>query len=527
MNEPTIKTPGVYINEKNAFPNSVVPVPTAVPAFIGYTPQAQYDGKSFFNVPQKITSFSEFKAFYCYPDPAPPASPAKQYRPEYYLVKEISKPEQGNFIMIGSEYYSIVPDPNTIYYLYNCVRMFYDNGGGDAYIISVGTYGKPSKTPLSPGNQIINSNVDVNELLGGLALLKSEKEPTMYICPEATLLSVENNGKLMQEMLLQNTEMQTAMSIFDIIGGRNPDPIKWTEDITVFRNQTGESGLNFGTAYYPFIGTSTMQNNEIDYTNLFGGDVKQLKPLLNPPTAPNLAIKKILSSIENPSSTQHTVSQYHNALMSASKTYTMIIEHVLSEANVLPASGAMAGVITTTDNQTGPWQAPANTSIVGAVQLPIKLSDEQQEGLNIDPVSGKSINAIRYFNGMGILIWGARTLDGNSSDWKYVPIRRTMTFIEQSCKLAARAYVFEPNNKNTWEAVKAMISSFLTSLWKQGGLQGSTPSDAFSIACGLGSTMTSDDLLNGLMRVTVNIALVHPAEFLVFSIEQEMAQSSS
>jgi hypothetical protein len=105
----------------------------------------------------------------------------------------------------------------------------------------------------------------------------------MYICPEATLLSVDNNGKLMQEMLLQNTEIQTAISIFDIIGGRNPDPVLWTDDISIFRNNTGSDGLNFGVAYYPFIGTSVMQTGDIDYTNFFGGDVQQLEPLLNPP----------------------------------------------------------------------------------------------------------------------------------------------------------------------------------------------------------------------------------------------------
>ncbi len=238
MNEQTIKSPGVYINELNAFPNSVVPVPTAVPAFIGYTPQALYEGKSYTNVPQKITSFQQFKAIYCYPDPAPPASPAKQYSPEYYLLKEKNKPERGDYMQIDGSFYSIVPDPNTIYYMYNSIRIFYENGGGDAYIVSVGTYGAPSKAAMNTGNQIVNPNVQLNDLTSGLALLKNEEEPTIYICPEATLLSIDNNGALMQEMLLQCSEMQTAISIFDIIGGRNPDPILWDKDIITFRSNT-------------------------------------------------------------------------------------------------------------------------------------------------------------------------------------------------------------------------------------------------------------------------------------------------
>lgn len=520
-----IKSPGVYINEINAFPNSIVAVPTAVPAFIGYTPQALYEGKSYKNVPQKITSFSEFKAIYCYPDPPPPASPAKQYDPKYYLVKQKSEPEKGDYMMIGSDYYSIVPDPNTIYYLYNSIKMFYQNGGGDAYIVSVGSYGPESKNPMQPGDQIINANVQLNDLMNGLVLLKNEQEPTMYICPEATLLSVDNNGTLMQEMLLQCTEVQTAVSIFDIIGGRNPDPILYKNDITTFRNKTGSIGLNYGTAYYPFVGTTVMQNQDIDYTNLFGNDIKQLAPLLNPPDNPNPAVASIISNMQNPASGL-TVTQNNNALINASKTYSTIIKHVLNDANILPPSGGMAGVITTTDNEEGVWHAPANTSIVGVASLPISLSENQQGNLNMDAVSGKSINAIRMFNGIGILVWGARTLDGNSLDWKYLPVRRTMTFLEQSCKLAAHAYVFEPNDKNTWEAVKSMISSFLTTIWKEGGLQGAVPADAFSVECGLGITMTSDDILQGFMNVTVKVAVVHPAEFIVITFQQQQAVSS-
>jgi len=523
MLESAIQTPGVYINEINAFPNSVVPVATAVPAFIGYTPQAMYEGQSYTNVAQKITSFADFQAIYCLPNPAPPAAATKQYSPQYYLVQQKSKPVNQNYMMIDNNYYAVLPDPNTVYYLYNSVRMFYQNGGGDAYIVSVGSYGAPSGKPAAPSVPVVNPNVQLNDLLGGLALLQNEEEPTMYICPEATLLSVAANGTLMEEMLLQCSNMMTAVSIFDIIGGKNPDPIMYTNDITTFRNNTGVVGLNYGTAYYPFICTTIMQSGDLDYTSLFGGDVKQLLPLLSPPDNPDPVTASIINSIQNPTL---TVTQYHNALVTASQTYNQIISQILSDANTLPPSGAMAGVITNTDNNYGVWEAPANTSIVGVASLPIKLSDSQQANLNVDALSGKSINAIRFFNGIGILVWGARTLDGNSGDWKYLPVRRTATFLEQSCKLAAHPYVFQPNVMNTWEAVKAMVSSFLMTIWKEGGLQGASPSDAYSVDCGLGTTMTADDILAGFMNVTVKVALVRPAEFIVFTFQQQMAVSS-
>ena len=167
-----IPTPGVFINELNAFPNPVVPAATAVPAFIGYTPQVFYQGKSYINVPQKISSFADFRAIFCYPDPALPAYPARQYSPQYYLVREKSQPDTGNYLNIDGSFYALLPDLGAIYYLYNSIRLFYENGGGDAYIVSVGTYGPASMQPIAVGEQIVNSNVLFTDLLNGLALLK-------------------------------------------------------------------------------------------------------------------------------------------------------------------------------------------------------------------------------------------------------------------------------------------------------------------------------------------------------------------
>jgi hypothetical protein len=522
----TFATPGVYTQEINAFPNAVVPVATAVPAFIGYTPRADYKGKSYFNKPQKITSFLEFKAIFMLEDPTPPADPSRQYSPEYYLVAQKNAPTSGDSMVIGGQHYSILPDPDTIYYLYNAVRLFYENGGGDAYIVAVGPYGPASKKPMTdPSADIVNANVQLDDLLGGLALLKNEEEPTMYVFPEATLLSLDDNGTLMQSALEQAAEMRTVMCLFDVIGGANPDPVLFMQDIQNFRDRTGTTGLDFGACYYPFIGTTIMQSSDIDFTNLFGGDTAQLQNLLSPPSAPNPAVDKIIGMIQSPPAAPMSNSQLQKALLNASQLYTQIVGHVMNSANMMPPSGAMAGVYALNDSMNGVWSAPANVSIVGAASLPIRLSDKQQDGLNVDAVSGKSINAIRYFPGQGILVWGARTLDGNSDDWRYVPVRRTATFVENSVKLAARAYVFEPNNKNTWSAVKSMVTTFMTSVWNEGGLQGASAGDAFQVGVGLGVTMTADDMLGGFMRVSVAMALTRPAEFVVVTYEQQQPKS--
>jgi uncharacterized protein len=520
----TYITPGVYINEVNAFPNSVVGVATAIPAFIGYTPKAELNGASVYNKPIPVSSFAEFKSIFLLDDSPASRNPIKQYSPQYYLValkdgEHLSDTTQ----YVNGKAYALLPDPNSIYYLYNSIRLFYENGGGLAYVVALGGYGPVSNTPLPNASApLVNPNVKLTDLQRGLTLLQNESAPTLYVCPEATLLSVDENALLMQSMLQQAETMQTAMCLFDVIGGKNPDPILYTNDIQTFRHNTGEQGLQYGACYYPFIQTNIMQPSEIDFTNLFGGDTTQLGPLLNPASMPNPQAVNALSMIQSQSANGSTNAQLQSALLVASPTYTQIIKAVLNDANTLPTCGAIAGVYATNDNQNGVWQAPANVPIVGAVTLPLALSDEQQSSLNVDAISGKSINAIREFPNRGILIWGARTLDGNSQDWRYIQVRRTIIYIEQSIKQALQPFVFQPNNGQTWQAVQQMIASFLTGVWQQGGLQGAKATDAFSVACGLGTTMTAQDILDGYLRVSVMVAITHPAEFIVLTFDQQL-----
>jgi phage tail sheath protein FI len=129
----------------------------------------------------------------------------------------------------------------------------------------------------------------------------------------------------------------------------------------------------------------------------------------------------------------------------------------------------MAGVYTLVDNSRGVWKAPANVSLASVVSPSVNITHDEQEDLNVT-TAGKSINAIRSFIGEGTLVWGARTLDGNSLDWRYINVRRTMIMLEESLRLATKAYVFEPNVSGTWVTIKSMASNFLTGIWKRGGL---------------------------------------------------------
>jgi hypothetical protein len=149
------------------------------------------------------------------------------------------------------------------------------------------------------------------------------------------------------------------------------------------------------------------------------------------------------------------------------------------------------------------------------------MNDNEQAGFNV-PTNGQAINVLRTQPGRGTVVWGARTLDGNSQDYRYIHVRRTLIYIEQSIKLALQSYVFADNDASTWATVNASISGFLTSLWQAGGLLGAKPSDAFSVQVGLGSTMTAQDVLNGYMIVAVTLQMIHPAEFLELTFTQSM-----
>ena len=176
------------------------------------------------------------------------------------------------------------------------------------------------------------------------------------------------------------------------------------------------------------------------------------------------------------------------------------------------------------DATRGVWKAPANVSLNSVTAATVNISHDDQEDLNVTP-QGKSINAIRPFVGEGVLVWGARTLDGNSLDWRYINVRRTMIMLEESLRLASKAYVFEPNTASTWVTIRSMIENFLTGIWKQGGLAGAVPADAFSVHVGLGETMTPVDILEGILRVTVLVAISRPAEFIEITFQQQMQKS--
>lgn len=213
------------------------------------------------------------------------------------------------------------------------------------------------------------------------------------------------------------------------------------------------------------------------------------------------------------------------ALFDQHAVYRSLITSLRNSRNILPPSGAIAGIYAKVDNERGVFKAPANVSLNNVRNLTYSIETREQDQLNIDPVSGKSINAIRAFTGRGTLVWGARTLAGNDNEWKYISVRRFFIFAEESIKKATEPFVFEPNDANTWVKVRSMIENFLTLQWRQGALAGAITDEAFYVRVGLGQTMTAQDILNGYMIIEIGMAVVRPAEFIVLRFSHKMQES--
>lgn len=194
---------------------------------------------------------------------------------------------------------------------------------------------------------------------------------------------------------------------------------------------------------------------------------------------------------------------------------------------IMPPSPAIAGIMVQTDATQGVWKAPANVGVAAVIAPTVDIDDDLHASLNVDATSGKSINAIRAYEGRGVLVFGARTLAGNDLEWRYVSVRRTFCFVEDAIGRAMQSFVFEPNTRDTWIKVKAMISNFLVEIWKAGGLFGNTTNEAFQVNVGQPETMSDVDILEGKMIVEIKLRVSRPAEFIILKYEHKFQANAN
>ena len=449
----TYKTPGVYVEEISKLPPSVAEVSTAVPAFIGCTangPTADDTGKVV-PVVKRIDTLLDYETLF------------GGANPSAFTVAAGADPSQPGAIS------RVVPAFD--YLLYYSLSLYFKNGGGSCYIVSIGNY---AAAPLK------------SQFEAGLAALEKEDEPTLILLTDAINLSAADYYDLAQQVLAQCEKLGDRFAILDVIDSAG---------VSDFRTNIGTNSLKYGAAYYPSVQTTLTYVYQADQITLKTSDKK----------ATDTTLAAIVST--------------NTALYNQVKT-------ALAQQRInLPSSSAVAGVYASVDRERGVWKAPANVSLSSVIGPLVKITADDQENLNVDPTAGKSINAIRAFTGQGTLVWGARTLAGNDNEWRYVSVRRLFNMIEESTQKATSFAVFEPNDAATWLKVRAMIESYLYGLWQQGALAGPTPDDAYFVNVGLGKTMTPQDVLEGRLIVEIGIAAVRPAEFIILRFMHKLQQA--
>ncbi|MGB3467403.1 MAG: phage tail sheath C-terminal domain-containing protein [Cyclobacteriaceae bacterium] len=532
-------TPGVYTEEVPVFPPSIVATSTAIPAFIGYTEKAGNGNKKLEFTATRISTLLDFQENF-----GGPGSTA-------FSVK-VSDQDMIEDVTVQA------PDHS----LYYAVDHYFKNGGGDCYIVSIGDF---------------TQTADKDAFIQGLEALESEDEPTLIVLGEATSLDDTDYYDVCKAALSQCGNLKDRFCIIDV---------KRDNDVEKFRTEIGDENLKYGAAYTPFLQTNTNYFYDDQDVSITGSTrivimeivveeglritrrsdnlVPKLKinktPAENAPFSISQGILTISGFEDNT-----TASEIHAAWLNFSgnkegfemsvvdsevvigpqpqkeltpsenpnftlndirgtELYSRVASEIARQRIVLPPGAAVAGVYAKTDRERGIWKAPANVSLNAVLGPVVRISDAEQDSLNVNDF-GKSINAIRSFTGKGTLVWGARTLDGNSNEWRYIPVRRLFNMVEESIKKATQFAVFESNDAVTWLKVKAMIQSFLYGIWQQGGLAGSTEEQAYFVNVGLGKTMTQQDILEGKMIFEIGLAATRPAEFIILKFSHKLQES--
>lgn len=477
-------SPGVYIEEINTLPLSIPLIPTAIPVFLGRTEVPAADTE-LHRKPTRITSMID------YIDKFGTA-------PKQKFDVDINEIEDDNGSIISTEIKLNAAVSEATHNMYYAMQMFYANGGGPCYVMSLG----PNDSA------VVNGDFD-----DVFAILEEYDEPTLIVMPDAVKINEDKHNDQIDAALAHCNKMKDRFLIADVHGA-TPDGVNTLVEIkTAFREDiiTDPDLLKYGAVYFPYLMTSLNFVHDDSTIEVKSHTIKK-QDGTNGTSAKLPGIPKTLDQIAN-------IKETHNAL------YFSIKDFVANEISVvLPPSSSLAGVYAKTDRNRGIWKAPANVGLANVKYPLVKVTQDLNDGLNEDP-TGKAVNPIREFSGKGSLVWGARTLNAGDLNWRFVNVRREVIFIEESIKKALEGFVFEPNTAGTWVKVKTMITAFLTGIWKDGGLAGAKAEDAFEVRIGVNITMTPMEVAQGIMNVEIILVPPRPAEKIILKVSQKLQTS--
>jgi uncharacterized protein len=553
----TYRTPGVYVEEISTLPPSVADVSTAIPAFIGYTAAGKQVAR--------VNTLLEYEGIF------------GKAKPSKFIVNTQVNATTG-LTEVAAVQRNVLPgEPQFL--MHYSLSHYFKNGGGSCYIVSIGDYNAtPAKNDFEAGLAALEKEdeptlillIDAGNLspveyydLGQQALAQAAKLGDRFVILnvlDGNIAEFRNRigtsnlryGAAYYPYLQTSLSYQyqedlvklqpggataaggvtaTWKSTFDDNGiavsytGSDSDAPKVkivagaantalvfdvTGNVLTISNVAGRTGADVVTAWTTWKGTNQPQGFDVSQNGAGTGNVSHTN---------NTSVALTKLSAPATADTLAAIRTTNTALYNQVKTL------MTQQWVELPPAAAVAGVYAAVDRARGVWKAPANVSLASVIGPVTKITNDEQEGLNIDPTAGKSINAIRAFTGKGTLIWGARTLAGNDNEWRYISVRRLFNMIEESTQKATAFAVFEPNDAASWLKVKAMIEGYLYGLWEQGALAGPTPAAAYFVNVGLGKTMTTQDVLEGRLIVEIGVAAVRPAEFIILRFTHKLQEA--
>jgi hypothetical protein len=505
---PNYLTPGVYVEEIPAQSKPIEGVGTSTAAFVGLAPGGPI------NTPMRISNWTQFAKIYG--DPA--------------------NPDNGPF-MEGA-------------YLAHAMYGYFANGGSLCWVVRVGkedgapraqaalpaagdttveAYRALAKSAsdgdislelteeTNPGEKaeptyklVVTSGSDKEEF-EGLSLKGGKNNIATKVNAGSKLIKIEETGKALPDELRVPASGKYALSIPSIPAGE-VEAGDFEGDVAKRRGMGSLAAIDEVTMVVMPDAMTLAQNGggDVAVRDLQGKMIAHAEnmgdriAILDAP--PNLLPQDVLEWRMN-------TAGYDSKFAALYYPWIEVMDPLSKSPILIPPSGHVAGIWARTDATRGVHKAPANEVVLGANGLGFQVTGEEQGGLN-----QVGINCIRSFPGRGIRVWGARTLSSDP-EWRYLNVRRLFNYVSESIMNGTQWAVFEPNDQRLWTQLRISTANFLTRVWRDGALFGSTLAEAFYVKCDA-ETNPPDVVEAGQVVVEVGIAPVKPAEFVIFRISQ-------
>lgn len=520
---PSYQTPGVYIEELPSGSRPIEAVGTSTACFLGYAVRGPL------TAPTLIGSWDDYERLY------------GSVRPDTETVAGAAAP-------LGDA-------------LGHAVSAFFSNGGSKAYVVRLATGAATSTQSLNNGGVLLTvSAANAGAWGDGLVLRltsRTEAGATVFdarvgrvvdgdFVVEETLGSVvPETGRSNSMPAVVNSASKLVRVVIPV--GREAALRTHLEAAAVPTDVTlagGVDGTAPGAAQFQAAFAALARVRDINILLLPGQRWDATgRPLLEQAIAHCEAMRNRMVIIDLPPGQELDNEGEVDALDLSTSTYAAayypwpLVANPYYSIDPNPATGAgpgqprtvlvspaamVAGLWAKTDSRRGVWKAPAGIEfpLVGASALEFTVDNTEQDFLN-----PAGVNALRRMPGFGPVVWGTRTRSTRANpEWRYVPVRRTAIFIEESIAGGIQWAVFEPNDHRLWSSLRANIESFMNGLFRVGAFQGEKATDAYFVKCGLGQTMTQDDIDRGQVIVLVGFAPLKPAEFVIVRIQQKVGQ---